>query len=68
MSEPTLTQMLQGVSGRVSALEDDQTQADGLSRIVKVYGSLRITVTLRWSKYQFRVCSDSLACSDSLII
>ena len=68
MAEPTLTDQLTNVGRRVGALEEEQSSPDSISRIVKSYGTIRISAVVRVSRHTFRVCSDSLPCSEELIL
>lgn len=67
-TEPTLTKHLTTMGRRVGALEEEQSNPDSITRIVKGYGRVRIRAVLTWSKYTFRVCSESLPCSEGLIM
>lgn len=58
MADVKLTDIIQSQGRRVSALEDEQSNPDGLTRIAKAYGNVRITTRLIVDKYTFRVCSD----------
>lgn len=64
----TLTEQLTAMERRVGALEDEQSTPDIISQIVKGYGALRVRALLRVSSHVYHVCSESLLCSEELII
>lgn len=68
MAEATLTDQLQTMGRRVGALEDDQSEPDVITRVVKGYGTVKVRCIFRFSTYRFRVCSENLVCSESLVI
>lgn len=68
MAEQTLTEHLTGLERRVGALEEEQSTPDSITRVVKGYGAFRIRAVIRCWTYRFRVCSEALMCSESLII
>lgn len=68
MIDPTLRERLGSLERRVGAIEEEQSNPDAITRIVKVYGRIRLTAILSASLYTFRVCSDTLSCSEELIL
>jgi len=68
MAEQTLTGYLTSVERRVGALEDEQSTPDVLSQIVKGYSTLRVRAVLRVRAHTYHLCSESLLCSEGLII
>lgn len=64
----TLTDYINSVERRVGALEDEQSTPDVISQIVKGYGTLRVRAILRVRAHTYHLCSESLLCSEELII
>ena len=64
----TLTDYITSVERRVGALEEEQSTPDVISQIMKGYGNLRLRATLRVRAHFYHVCSESLFCSEELII
>ena len=64
----TLTGYISSVERRVGALEDEQSTPDVISQIVKGYGTLRVRAILRVRAHTYHLCSESLLCSEELII
>lgn len=65
----SLTSKVANIDKRVSALEiSNLDDSAGISRIVKNYNNVKVTVTITTNIHQYKVCSDTLLCSDTLII
>ncbi|WP_374711541.1 hypothetical protein [Symbiobacterium terraclitae] len=68
MAEQTLTGYISSMERRVGALEDEQSTPDVISQIVKGYGTLKVRATLRVRAHTYHLCSETLLCSEELII
>jgi hypothetical protein len=64
----TLTDYINSVERRVGALEDEQSTPDIITQITKGYGTLRVRAILRVRAHTYHLCSESLLCSEELII
>ncbi|MBY6277689.1 hypothetical protein [Symbiobacterium thermophilum] len=64
----TLTDYLNSMERRVGALEEEQSTPDIITQITKGYGTLKMRATLRVRMHWYHLCSESLLCSEELII
>lgn len=64
----TLTDYLNSMERRVGALEEEQSTPDIITQITKGYGTLRVRAILRVRAHTYHLCSESLLCSEELII
>lgn len=64
-----LTDQIYDLSRRVTALENtDLDSKETIVRIFKFYEKITIKQTIRISRHQYPICSESTICSESLII
>jgi hypothetical protein len=64
-----ITEKVSALDKRVGALENsDFDDTAALARIVKQYDNVKISMTLKVDLHQCKVCSETLLCSDTLII
>lgn len=55
-----ITDQLNSLGKRVGALESvDYDESAGIARIVKMYGNIRITTTIRAKVHTYRKCEDT---------
>lgn len=66
---PNLTDILSNSNSRIGALEnDDLDEASSIARITKIYGNVKVTVTVVASIHQYPICNTTTICNTTLII